>query len=116
MKNFEYKKFPDKFTKKYLTDENSISFIDYGYDKYLDGRERDKEYIEHFFQLNERLKFSFRYYNNLNEISNIHIQTEEGCNDYENFYRMKILNDIKRAFNIEKQTFDWDFSFEEYVN
>lgn len=113
---YEYKRFPDKFNKEFLIDLKNLTLVESGFDEYLDISKKYRYYVEHFFQLNEWLKFSFRYYYKLNEISNIYIQDVEGCNEYFEFYDFKILNDIKNAFNIENQTFDWSFSFEEYVN
>ena len=106
--DFEYNVFPKQFTVSYLTDCDSDSFYETDYDY------EDLRYSLHFFQLNNWLKFSFKYYHKYKCVADIYIMDdgEEMCE--EKFYKLKILNDLMKEFNIEKNTFNWDFNFEKY--
>jgi hypothetical protein len=115
--DYEYQKLPTKFTHDYLTNSEVDSFRCIDYD---DSVEYDKEshskYYEHFFQLNNMLKFAFRYYSTLKKIGNIYIMDDEGENVwFENSWcKFKILNDLIKEFDISKNRFNWDFDFEKY--
>jgi hypothetical protein len=39
---------------------------------------------------------------------------EEAENGWEKFYEFKILNKLISEFNVEKNTFNWDFDFKKY--
>ena len=115
MIDYNFCKFPDKFTHEYLIDINSDSYEGIDYDDELDvERDIERKYIDHFFQLNEWLKFSFRYYTKTKTISNIYIMTDEADNGWYEFYRFKILNDIIKEFNISENKFNWNFDFKKY--
>jgi hypothetical protein len=112
---YEYEKLPVKFTDEYLKDIDSPSCRDVDYDDEIDSdKDSDKRYVEHFFQLNNRLKFAFRYYTKTKTISYIYIMDEEAENGWEKFYEFKILNKLISEFNVEKNTFNWDFDFKKY--
>ena len=109
---YEYDKLPVKFTDEYLKNEDNTTYRGIDYDDELDSeKDSDKKYIEYFFQLNNWLKFSFRYYIKSKTISNIYIMDDEAENGWEKFYKFKILNDLISQFNIEKNTFNWKFDF-----
>jgi len=112
---YEYDKLPVKFTDEYLKNEDNTTYRGIDYDEEMDSvKDSDKKYIEHFFQLNNWLKFSFRYYIKSKTISNIYIMDDEAENGWEKFYKFKILNDLISQFNIEKNTFNWKFDFKKY--
>ena len=112
---YEYDKLPVKFTDEYLKNEDNTTYRGIDYDDELDSeKDSDKKYIEYFFQLNNWLKFSFRYYIKSKTISNIYIMDDEAENGWEKFYKFKILNDLISQFNIEKNTFNWKFDFKKY--
>jgi hypothetical protein len=107
---YVYQKLPDNFTHKYLTniDEDSCIVVDYD--------ESDDKYYEHFFQLNNMLKFSFRYYSIKKKVGNIYIMDDEGDNGwFENSWaRTNILNDLMKEFDISNNMFNWNFNFKKY--
>jgi len=113
--DYEYDEFPDKFTMSYLKNEDVSTFIEIDYDDEMES-EKDSEYIEHFFQLNSWLKFSFRYYIKSKTISNIYIMDNEYDNGWYEFYELKILNDIMKEFDIVNNKFNWDFNFKKHIN
>lgn len=115
MDEYVYDKLPVKFTEDYLKDEDSDTYRGIDYDDDIDSdKDSDKKYIEHFFQLNSMLKFTFRYYTKSKTISNIYIMDDEADNGWEKFYKFKILNDLISQFDIEKNIFNWEFDFKKY--
>jgi len=106
---------PVKFTDEYLKDEFNSSYRGYDYDYEIDSNSHfDKRYVEHFFQLNDWLKLSFRYYTKSKTVSNIYIMDDESDDTWVKFYKFKILNDLISEFDIEKNRFNWNFNFENY--
>lgn len=105
--------FPVKFTDAYLKDGNNSHYQGISYDDDIED-DKDAKYVEHFFQLNDWLKFSFRYYTRGKLISNIYIMDDDSENSWEKFYRLPILNKLIEAFDIPNNKFDWDFNFEKY--
>lgn len=122
----EYNKLPKKFTHKYVIDIDSPSYFDTDYDDDIinNSGKLNTEYIKHFFNLNDDLRFSFRYYGGLKRISNIEIMAysnddndDDQCGEQEwlKFYDFKILNDLIKEFDIENSKFNFKFNFSKYV-
>lgn len=112
---YEYATLPVKFTDAYLKDESNLSYYGIDYDDEI-SNDSDAKYIEHFFQLNNWLKFAFRYYTKNKTVSNIYIMDDEGDNGWEEkFYRLSLLNALIKEFDIPNNKFNWDFDFKPYI-